>query len=81
MPGAARFRKPGHFKDVIAMKFNTLALLGSLAGFSTLGHAAESEGAKSDLDAVTFGEQIYGPKIDLESLKGRVVLVKFWGIK
>jgi hypothetical protein len=42
--------------------------------------AAESEGQKSEIEGMSLGEHIYGPKFSLEDLKGRVVLVEFWGI-
>jgi hypothetical protein len=42
--------------------------------------AAESEGEKTDIEGMKLGSHIYGPKLDLDDLKGRVVLVEFWGI-
>ena len=56
--------------------------LGALAvpALLTASLAAESEGQKSEIEGMSLGDHIYGPKLDLEDLKGRVVLVEFWGI-
>ena len=56
--------------------------LGALAvpALLTASLAAESEGQKSEIEGISLGEQVYGPKISAEDLKGRVVLVDFWGI-
>jgi hypothetical protein len=61
------------------MMLKTLPLLGSIACLSALGYADETEVKKSDLEGIDFGEHIYGPKVDLDSLKGRVVLIEYWG--
>jgi hypothetical protein len=41
-------------------------------------HAAAQTKAK--LDGATFGPHISGPKVEPADLKGRVVVVEFWGI-
>ena len=41
---------------------------------------AQSEGEKSEIEKISLGEHIYGPKVTVEDLKGRVVLIDFWGI-
>jgi len=54
-----------------------LSVLGlGLAAFTL----AEDEGAGgAELSKVTLGEHWYGPKVELEELKGKVVLLEFWG--
>jgi len=42
--------------------------------------AAQSEGEKAEIEKISLGDHIYGPKFSVEDLKGRVVLVEFWGI-
>jgi hypothetical protein len=42
--------------------------------------AADGETSSDDvLSQVTFGKNIYGPELKVEDLKGRVVLIEFWG--
>ena len=38
-----------------------------------------SAGSDDVLSKVTFGSTWYGPDIKVEDLKGRVVLIEFWG--
>jgi hypothetical protein len=58
----------------------SLAAFASMA-FLALPAALAEEAAKTDLDELKLGEHIYGPKVDLEDLKGRVILVEDWGLK
>ncbi|MBI4601414.1 MAG: hypothetical protein HY721_05555 [Planctomycetes bacterium] len=41
--------------------------------------ATAGEGAGSKLESLQLGDPWYGPKLALEDLKGRVVLLEFWG--
>jgi hypothetical protein len=43
--------------------------------------AAEGTDVSSEdiLSRVTLGQSIYGPAMKVEDLKGRVVLIEFWG--
>ena len=34
---------------------------------------------KSTLESVSLGGHVFGPKISVDDLKGRVVLIEFWG--
>jgi hypothetical protein len=43
--------------------------------------AQEGTESKATLDSVSMGDHLYGPKRGLEDLKGRVVLIDFWGRK
>lgn len=38
-----------------------------------------AEDSTSLLESVKIGESWYGPKLNSEDLKGRVVLIEFWG--
>ena len=58
-----------------------LAALPLLCSFAraeeTTGTSVET---KSELDSVRIGDVWHGPKLTTEDLKGRVVLIDFWGI-
>jgi hypothetical protein len=41
--------------------------------------SAESSEKGTLLEKVNLGENWYGPKLSLDDLKGRVVLIEFWG--
>ena len=57
-----------------------LALLaGALALYGPSATARPASSTQLD-KAVSLGEHWYGDKINLEELKGRVVLYEFWGI-
>lgn len=49
------------------------------AGSASFLLAAEATETKSTLESVSLGENWFGPKLGLEDLKGRVVLIEFWG--
>jgi len=53
----------------------TAALLG--CGAAPLG--VQGEESKSLLGSIRLGEHIYGPKVTQDDLKGRVVLIEYWG--
>jgi len=59
----------------------TLALFTILGALAAPAAARAEETARTDLEQVRLGDFIYGPKVDLEDLKGKVVLVEFWGFK
>jgi cytochrome oxidase Cu insertion factor (SCO1/SenC/PrrC family) len=50
--------------------------------FTVAGSTATAEPAKStELESVvSLGEHWYGDEIDLKDLKGKVVLLEFWGL-
>ena len=51
-----------------------------MRAFSVLSVALFSSWAAAmTLDDLTVGKTVHGPGLDLESLKGKVVLVEFWG--
>ena len=52
----------------------------ALPALLTSSASAQSEGEKSEIEKISLGDHIYGPKVNVEDLKGRVVLVEFWGI-
>jgi hypothetical protein len=52
-----------------------------LAALPLLCSLARAEDSKSELDSVRLGDVWYGPKVTVEDLKGRVVLIDFWGLK
>ena len=41
--------------------------------------AAEATETKSVLDSVSLGSHVFGPRLGVDDLKGRVVLMEFWG--
>jgi hypothetical protein len=47
-----------------------------MAAVPSLVLAAET---KSTLESVSVGSHVFGPKLNVEDLKGRVVLIEFWG--
>jgi hypothetical protein len=58
----------------------TAALAAVLAaGAAPVLLAAEATEATATLESARFGEQWFGPKFNADDLKGRVVLVEFWG--
>lgn len=54
-----------------------LALAVGLGAF-IVAEEEESSGA-AQLSKVSLGQHWYGPQVDLEELKGRVVMLEFWG--
>jgi hypothetical protein len=54
-------------------------LMGSIVLAAATGLGAGEK--DSLLDKVQLGENWFGPKRDLEGLKGHVVLLVFWGLK
>ena len=48
-----------------------LAVMPALAG--------DTESGKSKLESVSIGEHWYGPNWSADDLKGRVVLIDYWG--
>lgn len=54
-------------------------LMGSMILAAATGLGAGDK--DSILDKVQLGEHWFGPKRDLEGLKGHVVLLVFWGLK
>ena len=54
--------------------------LAALPLLCSLARAEESTDSKSELDSVRIGDIWHGPKLTNEDLKGRVVLIDFWGI-
>ena len=61
----------------VRASFAALPLLSTLA----LAKVARAEDDKSLLSSVRLGEVWHGPKLSNEDLKGRVVLLDFWGLK
>jgi hypothetical protein len=62
------------------MTFRSLsAALFALAPAGLALAGAESE--KSAVEGLTLGDHWFGPKLSTADLKGRVVLVEFWGLK
>lgn len=57
---------------------NRMGALGLLVGLGLLGSASPGAQAAT-LGSLKMGEYWYGPNLSLEDLKGRVVLVEFWG--
>jgi ABC-type nitrate/sulfonate/bicarbonate transport system substrate-binding protein len=57
---------------------SVLAAIIAAGGASVL-LGAEGTEVKSTLEAVSLGESWFGPKLGVEDLKGRVVLIEFWG--
>lgn len=57
----------------------------SFALVMTLGLASVADAAEFNmdvkLDGVQLGESVMGPKVSLSDMKGRVVLLEFWGIR
>ena len=53
---------------IVAMKYLLVAMLASAA---TAGD--------TDLERLSMGEYWYGAQVDLDDLRGKVVLVEYWG--
>jgi hypothetical protein len=58
------------------MRFR-LPLAAAVLALAAVPAAAQT---KAKLDGATFGTTISGPKVEPADLKGRVVVVEFWGI-
>jgi len=50
-----------------------------MAAAPSLVLAAEATETKSTLESVSLGSHVFGPKLGVDDLKGRVVLMEFWG--
>ena len=57
---------------------NVLLAAVSLAAIPLTAVKAEPKG-EANLAGVTLGEHWYGPDYTLDDLKGRIVLLEFWG--
>jgi hypothetical protein len=55
------------------------AFLAAVPLCMSLAAADESAGSGSAIESVRLGDHWYGPKLTTEDLKGRVVLIEFWG--
>ena len=60
------------------MTFRTSAL--GLLALACLASPSRGAGPGVTVDGVRLGEQLYGPALKADDLKGRVVLLEFWGI-
>jgi hypothetical protein len=58
-----------------------LAALVAFAPFGFPGEEPAAKGGGTDIEKVKLGEHWYGPDLKVEDLKGRVVLLEFWGFK
>ena len=54
-------------------------ILPALLAFPAFLSSAFAADTTSEVEGLKLGEHWYGPKLEVGDLKGRVVLVEFWG--
>jgi hypothetical protein len=77
--GGPRVAQPGKEKPMTA--WQKAVCLGVVLGLvpARAGSAAEFN-MSATLDGVRLGDSLVGPKVTPDDLKGKVVLMEFWGI-